>query len=140
MLYGKVLERRESAIKATGLISRKSNCDSMVSSLPRLTPLPGSTPTAITATGQWAPTPGHGLITGTASSDSALGRYVIRMTLGPVYDAEMDSQIVEVGPGMTSFMTLTGLEARGHTASYRVFVILSSGDESGSNSVGISRP
>lgn len=83
---------------------------------------------------------GAWLITWTASSDPALGRYVIRMTPGPVYDAELDSKIGEVGPGITSFMTLTGLESPGNTASYRVFVILTSGNESGSNSVGISRP
>ena len=114
--------------------------DGMVLSLPRLTPLPGSTPAAITASGEWVPTPGHGLITWTASSDPALDHYDIRMTPGPVYDADLDSKIGEVGPGLNSFTTLIGLEAPGNTASYRVFVILSSGNESGSNSVVITRP
>ena len=112
----------------------------LVQSLPRLTPLPGSTPQGVTLSGEWNAQPGYAVLTWTASADPNLEGYEVRMTVGPVYDADSDTVIANEPPGVLSHQTVQGLPSPGAMASYKVFVILSTGNESGSNAVTITRP
>lgn len=59
----------------------------------------------------------------------------------PVNDTEDDITIGTIEPGdPLELLTLAGLETPGATALYRVFVILTTGNEKGSNTVAITRP
>lgn len=112
----------------------------IVQSLPRLTPLPGSTPDNVTLSGQWNDMTGQAEMSWTASSDPNLDHYDIRKTDGPVYDSDLETKIGETQPGTLTFETFDGVSAPGDTATYKVFVVLSTGNESGSNAVTITHP
>ncbi len=109
-------------------------------SLPEVYGLPGSTPDPVTATGQWVDPPGHGLITITASTAPDLDHYEVRMSPHATYKVTDNEQIGTMPPGQLGFTTLEGLETPGSVASYKVFVVLATGNRSGSNAVTITRP
>ena len=66
----------------------------IVESLPRLSPLPGSTPDAITASGVWDATEMKARITWTASGNVNLQEYQVRFVPGPVYITDDESLLV----------------------------------------------
>ncbi|MEX2176937.1 MAG: hypothetical protein WD872_21425, partial [Pirellulaceae bacterium] len=70
-----------------------------------------------------------------------LFQYEVRMTPGPTYDADADTVVGNVpASGTPTFFTTAGLANSGDTASFKVFVILTTGNEAGSNTVTITRP
>jgi hypothetical protein len=112
----------------------------LVESLPDLTPPPGSTPAAVTLSGSWNALALAADLTWSASTNPALSEYEIRMTPGPAYDPDADSVVGNVPPGTLAFSTSAGLAASGDKASFRVYVVLTTGNEAGSNTVTITRP
>ena len=112
----------------------------MVTSLPALTPAPGSTPGTLTASGQWDDLSNEAVITWTESSDPNLDHYSIRVTYGATYDTENDSVIGTESPGTLEFRTTDGLFNPGDVASFKVYVVLTTVNEAGSNTVTITRP
>ena len=113
----------------------------LVASLPRLSPIPGSTPDAVTASGTWDAATQQARISWTASTESNLADYQVRFSSGPVYSTE-DESVVATVPGGGSLETLTnaGLASAGTTASFRVYVRLTTGNEKGSNTVVVTNP
>lgn len=59
---------------------------------------------------------------------------------GANYDSTSATVIGNFPPGTTTLNTTTGLEVPGDIASFKVFVRLTTGNESGSNAVSITRP
>ena len=114
--------------------------NALVVSLPMLTPAPGHTPDALTLNGEWQPSPGYAVLSWTASDDPDLNHYDIRMTPGPTYNTDSDTVIGTTQPGVLNLTTLAGLASPGDVASYKVYVILNTGNEAGSNAVTITRP
>lgn len=115
--------------------------DPLVTTLPRLSPLPGHTPDPVTLSGQWDPGAEMANLSWTESTDSSLARYEIRMSPGPNYLTEDESVIGTVEPGSPlTFSTNSGLTAAGLTAGFRVYVVLTTGNEKGSNDLIIARP
>jgi hypothetical protein len=112
----------------------------LVASLPRLKPEPGSTPSAVTASGVFDVSANAARITWTASSDANLDHYEVRMTPGPTYDTDADTIIGNLATATLELLTLDGIPNPGDTASYKVYVVLTTGNESGSNTVTINRP
>lgn len=113
----------------------------LVTSLPTLTPAPGSTPDAVTASGLWIAAQSQAKLTWTSSSDANLLRYDIRFCSGPNYSTDNESISSSVLPGATlEFLTDTGLTSPGNVASFKVYVVTSTGNEKGSNTVTITRP
>ena len=109
-------------------------------SLPDVYPAAGSTPGAATASGEWDGAADEAVITWNPSSDPNLDHYEIRMTPGPTYNTSNDTVIGSAQPGESEFRTTEGLANSGDVASYKVYVILTSGNEAGSNTVTITRP
>jgi len=101
-------------------------------SLPDLFPAPGSTPAAVTLGGAWNPGTSLADLSWTASADPDLLEYA--------YDALTASVIGNQPPGTLNFSTDAGLSLSGDTASYKVFVRLTTSNEAGSNTVTITRP
>lgn len=113
----------------------------LVESLPALTPPPGSTPAAVTLSGSWNAAAFQAELTWTVSSDPDLFQYEVRMTPGATYDPDADAVVGNVpASGAPTLLTSAGLANPGDTASFKVFVILTTGNESGSNTVTITRP
>lgn len=113
----------------------------LVTSLPRLTPEPGSTPDAVTAKGSWIVASLMAKLLWTASSDANLLRYEIRFCAGPNYSTDNESVIGTVlAGGLLEFLTDSGLTTPGSTASFKVYVVTTTGNEKGSNTLVITRP
>ncbi len=109
-------------------------------SLPDVSPQPGSTPDPVTLTGQWNAATLQAVFTMTASTNPNLGSYQAKVSPGTTYDAATATVIGNFPPGTTSFSTAEGLTDSGDVASFKVFVILTTGNEAGSNTVTITRP
>ena len=109
-------------------------------SLPDVYPQPGSTPDAVTANGQWDENLMQAVLTWTASTNPNLVEYGVRMTPGATYDSNNASVIGNLTPGFEQFETAEGLANPGDVASYKIYVLLSTGNEAGSNTVTITRP
>ena len=113
----------------------------LVESLPRLTPEPGSTPAAVTANVSWDATQLKAKITWSASSDPNLFQYEIRFCPGPDYSTDTESVVGNVSPtAPREFFTDAGLAAPGNVASFKVYVVTTTGNEKGSNAVSVPRP
>ena len=109
-------------------------------SLPDVSPQPGSTPDPVTLTGPWNAATSQADFTWTTSTNPNLDSYQARVSLGTTYDAATATVIGNFPPGTTSFSTAEGLTNPGDVASVKVFVILTTGNEAGSNTVTITRP
>ena len=114
--------------------------DPLLASLPQLTPSPGSTPDAVTLSGAWDETLQQAQLSWTESTNGSLQNYSLRMTPGPTYDTQNETVVASVTSGQTTFETTSGLENPGDVASYKVYAVLDTSNESGSNPVTISRP
>ena len=75
-----------------------------------------------------------------ASADPDLAEYEVRWSPGPSYDAGTATVAGNLPPGTLSLDTTAGLATSGNTASYKVFVKLTTGNEAGSNTVTVARP
>ena len=109
-------------------------------SLPDVSPSPGSTPDAVTLSGQWNSSPGSGLLTWNESTSPNLDHYLVRFSPGATYDSGNSSVSANLPPGTTVHETLDGLASPGDTASFKVFVVLTTGNQAGSNTTTITRP
>lgn len=113
----------------------------LIASLPRYSPLPGSTPEPASANGMWNAATSLADITFTPSASASVVRYELRYVAGPDYHADDESVAgsLLVGSPLV-FNTLAGLPGPGTTASYRVYAITAEGNERASNTVVVARP
>jgi hypothetical protein len=109
-------------------------------SLPDLSPAPGSTPDAVVLSGQWGTLPTLAAqLTWTASANPNLQVYQLRGCNGPNYIEDESSLITNMLPGTLGTTTLFGLEFPGDQATFKIFVILTTGNQAGSNAVTVTR-
>jgi len=112
-----------------------------VLSLPAVNPAPGSTPDAVTANISWDATLLKAKITWSASAEADLFQYEIRFSPGANYSTETEVVIGNISPtDPREFLTDAGLAASGDVGSFKVYVILNTLNEKGSNTVTITRP
>lgn len=114
----------------------------LLATIPQLTAASGSTPDPVNLSGQWiaSPAPGTGRLTWTASTHPDLLHYAIRYHPGPKYKAAEEQAVTTVAPGILTLDTLFGLAASGSVSWFKVYVVLTTGNERGSNAVKITRP
>jgi hypothetical protein len=113
----------------------------LVESLPKLTPESGSTPDAVTVNGSYIVASLMAKLLWTLSTHANLLHYEIRFCAGPNYSTENETVIGTVLPGAAlEFLTDAGLANPGNIASFKVYVITTTGNEKGSNTVVITRP
>jgi len=114
--------------------------DALVASLPRLSPDPGSTPDAPTASGAWDVATQMAKITFTASTSANIDHYELRMSPGPDYSTENETVVASLSPSdPLEFVTNAGLTSPGDVASFKVYVVTTTGNEAGSNAVTVTR-
>lgn len=112
-----------------------------VLTLPKLSPDAGSTPDPVTATGLWNAPTTQGKITWAASTDANLEKYEVRWAPGTIYNSENEVVLGTVLPGAAlEFFTAQGLGTAGASSNFKVYVIVTTGNERGSNVVKITRP
>jgi len=115
--------------------------DPLVLSLPAVTPDAGSTPDAVVANIAWDATLLKAKITWAASAAPNLFQYEIRFCPGANYSTETETVVGNVSPtAPREFLTDAGLSAPGNVASFKVYVLLTTGNEKGSNTLTITRP
>ncbi len=113
----------------------------LIGSLPRYSPLPGSTPDAAVINGLWNSSTNLAVITFVPSPSASVERHELRFVAGPDYAADDETIVVSIPTSNPpQFETLVGLTTPGTTASYRVYAITTEGNERASNTVVISRP
>lgn len=108
--------------------------------IPALTPPPGSTPDPVNLTAVWNETTLEADLTVTPSTNPNLDHYDIRSAPGPHYRAADEFHVATIPAGETTVSTNVGLGAPGATALYRAYVVLSTLNERGSNTVSVTRP
>lgn len=115
----------------------------LVISLPRIYPLAGHTPEAVAAAGTWQAATSQARLTWTASADADLDHYEIRTSnAGSTYDVETETILGQVAKDAAAleFLTAAGLATPGASARFRIYVILTTGNERGSETVTVTRP
>ncbi len=115
----------------------------LVESLPRLTPEPGSTPAAVTANGSYDATQQKARLSSTQSTDPNLLRIEWRYCQGPNFSTDLEAVVPggSIPPGGNlEILTDIALSSPGAVATFRAYVITTTGNEKGSNTVTIVRP
>ena len=112
----------------------------MIETMPRLTPLPGHTPERVNASAMFE-APNESKIVHDASTDAMLSHYELRGNAGDDY-SEHDAMLIashEPGEPM-EFLTSFALTQPGAKAAFKVFVVLTTGNEAGSAEMVVQRP
>lgn len=113
----------------------------LLQTLPRLTPLPGSTPDAVDVTIVWDAERQQAKITWTENPDAHVEAYEVRYSPGPDYSGDDETTIASIPPDAPrELFTDAGLTAPGLVASFKVYVITDTGHEKGSKAVSLTRP
>ena len=115
----------------------------LLATLPRYSPLPGHTPEAVSLSGAHEEVAGvhQSRLAWTPSTDAELDHYEVRATVGEDYDPEDDVSVAVVPKeGPRELVTPLGLGVPGGVVNFRVFVVLTTGNERGSNNLEIRRP
>lgn len=113
----------------------------LITALPDLTPKPGATPDAVALTAVWSAADTKAKLEWAASSESALDHYEVRAVPGEEYDVDDEVQVASIpknGPRL--LLTEQFLSAPGQHASFKVYVVLTTGNEAGSEPVTVTRP
>lgn len=113
----------------------------LAASLPALSPAPGGTPEPVALTGTWEAASQQALLTWGASAEATLDHYEVRAVPGPDYDGEDETVVAAVArDAPRELRTAQFLAAAGSQASFKVYVVLATGNEAGSAAVSVTRP
>lgn len=115
--------------------------NALVDTLPQLTPSSTRSPVPVQLGGQWNAATSKADLTATVSTDADLASYELRACPGETYDVDIEAVVASVKKGQPPvFHTGKFLTLAGEAASFRVYVVLASGGQAGSNTVVVSRP
>ena len=112
----------------------------LTQSLPVLNAASGPAASPVVLTGQWNAVDSQAEFAWEASTDPNLDKFQMRMSPGASFNSATATVIGNIPAGSTSFSTTAGLTNSGDVASFKVYVILTSGSEAGSNTITITRP
>ncbi len=113
---------------------------SLLDAMPRLWPLPGHTPDAVEASGEWLAVPGLARLTWTASAEAELDFYHVRSCVGEDYKKEDEHVVTKIpADGERQWESSEGFTQPGAAMSYRIYVVLKTGNEKGSKTVTVTR-
>ncbi|MES2705303.1 MAG: hypothetical protein V4726_21590 [Verrucomicrobiota bacterium] len=110
-------------------------------SLPRLSPLPGKTPTGVSASGTFTTPENEARIVHTLSPDDDISHYELRQCPPPDYAGDDETIIASHPAGAPpEFRTQAGLVVPGDRSLFKVVTINDDGREKSSNTVDITWP
>ena len=113
----------------------------IVATLPALRPPEGHTPAPVAMAATWIPAETKAEIEWEASADPNLQNYQLRAVPGPDYNAADATTLHTFLPAdPRTFQTGAGFAIPGAAMTYKLFVRLTTGNESGSEAVTVTRP
>ena len=113
----------------------------ILETLPRLSPLPGSTPDPVALDGTYHAATQQPVLTWAAPADPSVVKLELRGNVGPAFDAEDETLIDTFLPaGPTTWTGPFGLTTPGTAASFKIFTLTAEDNQRGSNEVTITRP
>lgn len=113
----------------------------IMESLPMLTPAQGHTPAAVNADIVWDAAAVKAKITWAASDDAELDHYEVRYSPGTTYHDDEEDVLASFTPEEArEYLTDHALLTSGATALFKVYVILTTGNEKGGSALEITRP
>lgn len=113
----------------------------LVVTIPLLYPPAGRTPEPVTAQVSFDAATTEAVVTFTESDEAELDFYEVRGVSGEVYDGDDEVVLGKIPKGAArSFRTSYGLDEPGTAASFKVYVVLITGNEAGSKAVTVTRP
>ena len=119
---------------------RLSEFPELLETLPRITPLPGHTPARVNASSIFE-APDKSKIVHDESTDAMIERYELRGCMGPDWDEEDAVAVASHQPNEArEFITTFGLNQSGAQVTFKVYVILTTGNEAGSAPMFVQRP
>lgn len=120
--------------------ARCAQFPALVATLPALTPPPGHTPEPVNASAVFQ-APDKAKVVYDASPEPTLARYELRGNPGGSYEEDDAVTLADHGPAdAREFVTGFGLTQPGTQASFKVFVVLETGNEAGSGGMTVQRP
>ena len=115
--------------------------NALTDSLPDLTPAPGSTPAPVALTAALDGPTQQAHLTWTASGNAELDHYEVRAVPGGTYNVNDEVQVATVAKeAARTLLTDHFLTDPGQTASFKVYVVLTTENEAGSNARTVARP
>jgi hypothetical protein len=113
----------------------------LVLTIPLLYPTSGHTPEPVTAAASYDAAAHEAVITFTESTEENLESYQVRGVPGPDYDGDDEVVVATIPKGAArELRTDYSLSGSGMQASFKVYVVLTTGNEAGSNVVTVERP
>ena len=112
----------------------------LAASMPRITPKPGSTPSAPNLSARWDAALSKASLTWTVSASPNVTGYSVRVCTGKTYRSKDETVVGGTSPEATGFATDTGLVASGDVASFKVYALTATGNERGSLAAVVTRP
>jgi hypothetical protein len=113
----------------------------ILETLPRLTPLPGSTPPAVQLTATLDTATNQALLTWTPPESDTITTLQVRGSIGPEFDAEDDVLLATLpATGPHTWTGPFGLNAPGTAVAFKVYTLTAEGNEKGSNAAIVTRP
>jgi hypothetical protein len=113
----------------------------LVDSLPVLTPTDSHTPAPVAAAAVWDAAAQKAKITWEASPEATLAEYQVRGVPGDAFDPDDEVVLATIAPdGAREFLTDFALGAPEVTAAFKVYVVLTTGNERGSEVLLVTRP
>ena len=112
----------------------------LLATLPRLTPPPGTTPKPVVVSGAWDNQLGQARLTWPAATASNVDKLQVRACTGGTYKAADEEIIADLPAATTHWEGDWGLTAPGAIATFKVFVMTTTGNENGGKAVKIVRP
>ncbi len=113
----------------------------ILESLPRLSPLPGSTPDAVELSGTYDAATGNSQLAWSEVTDDNVTELQLRATAGPEFDPDDESILATLAPSDPRTWTGSlGFLVPGSAASFKLYSLTAEGNERGSNAVTITRP
>ncbi len=108
--------------------------------LPRLSPLAGTKPQAVAVSGSWDNVLNQARLQWSASGAANLLKLQVRGCTGSTYRPSEESVVADLPIDATQFETNWGLTAPGSKATFKVYVMNTTGNENGGKAVKIVRP
>ncbi|MBC7980895.1 MAG: hypothetical protein H7Y36_10065 [Armatimonadetes bacterium] len=113
----------------------------ILATLPRLSPLPGSTPDAVELSGTYDAAAQKTDLAWSEVADGNVTELELRATAGPEFDPEDETILATFAPSDPRVWTGSfGLLVPGSAASFKLYSITAQGNERGSNAVTVVRP
>jgi hypothetical protein len=122
------------------VIGRLGRLHPLVATIPVLSPPPGSTPDPVNLSAVWVTATNKARLVWTPSADEHLDHYEVRSSPGTKYDTSDEFLVANVTKTELELLTDSGLIAPGSAALFKVYVVLDTHNEKGSNSVKVTHP